>query len=317
MQAAELGEKLDMGNARLADIQVVLEHNRTSVGQSEKAQADMMTKINAIYASLEPARRKGGKKGIAVTELGREAVTIKKGKAGKLGRGSHGIVKKGELETDSGRIPVAIKVVAVDDEEARQALQRELEILVSFLWHFDCAVPRNTAIYAFRHRCGVPALSIFLGQAMSSPSCFPTHSSSDSRLRLSRTINNEEEDELWVVLEFCELGSLERILRVCNGTSSQTELSALLEAMPEITASNENATAAVQQQLCTLFGGQLPGFGAAFFHLAKDIVRGVMYLHSKGIAHSDLKAANILIDKGGSARVADFGVRLPFLSYAY
>ena len=167
MQAAELGEKLDMSNARLADIQVVLEHNRTSVDQSEKAQADMMTKINAIYASLEPARRKGGKKGIAVTELGREAVTIKKGKAGKLGRGSHGIVKKGELETDSGRIPVAIKVVAVDDEEARRALQRELEILVSFLWHFDCAVPRNTAIYAFRHRCGIPALSTFSGQSIS------------------------------------------------------------------------------------------------------------------------------------------------------
>ena len=61
---------------------------------------------------------------------------------------------------------------------------------------------------------------------------------------------------MWVVLEFCEFGSLERILRVCNGISSQTEFSALLEAMPEITASNENATAAVQKQLCTLFGGQ-------------------------------------------------------------
>ena len=147
---------------------------------------------------------------------------------------------------------------------------------------------------------------------MNSPTCFPTRSASDPRIRWTRTINKEEEDELWVVLEFCEFGSLERILRVCNGISSQTEFSALLEAMPEITASNENATAAVQQQLWTLFGGQLPGFGAAFFNLAKDIVKGVMYLHSKGIAHSDLKAANILIDKSGSARVADFGVRLPY-----
>ena len=43
------------------------------------------------------------------------------------------------------------------------------------------------------------------------------------------------------------------------------------------------------------------------------IAISVMYLHSKGIAHSDLKAANILVDGNGAARVADFGVRL-FLS---
>ena len=43
------------------------------------------------------------------------------------------------------------------------------------------------------------------------------------------------------------------------------------------------------------------------------IAISVMYLHSKGIAHSDLKAANILVDGNGSARVADFGVRLLFV----
>ena len=41
------------------------------------------------------------------------------------------------------------------------------------------------------------------------------------------------------------------------------------------------------------------------------IAISVMYLHSEGIAHSDLKAANILIDGTGAARVADFGVRPP------
>ena len=45
------------------------------------------------------------------------------------------------------------------------------------------------------------------------------------------------------------------------------------------------------------------------------IAISVMYLHSKGIAHSDLKAANILVDGNGAARVADFGVRLLFVLY--
>mgnify|MGYP007048508091 CR=1 FL=1 len=45
-------------------------------------------------------------------------------------------------------------------------LRLRCEFLVSFLWHFDCAVPRNTAIYAFRHRCGIPALSTFSGQSI-------------------------------------------------------------------------------------------------------------------------------------------------------
>ena len=91
---------------------------------------------------------------------------------------------------------------------------------------------------------------------------------------MSRTINNEEEDELWVVLEFCKLGSLERILRVCNGKSSPTELRSLLNALPEISASTENTTAAVQEHLYTILGGSLPGFGKAFFHIAKYIVKG-------------------------------------------
>ncbi|KAK4973529.1 hypothetical protein LTR42_005518 [Elasticomyces elasticus] len=39
----------------------------------------------------------------------------------------------------------------------------------------------------------------------------------------------------------------------------------------------------------------------------KQLIRGVDYLHSRGIAHRDLKSENLLIDKHGCLKIADFG----------
>ena len=96
----------------------------------EEKQAEMMTMISAVYDSLERGRQKRGRKGTVVTELGMDSVKVLKGKEAKLGKGSHGIVKRGEMKTDTGTVPVAVKVVDLEDEDARRALQRELEILV-------------------------------------------------------------------------------------------------------------------------------------------------------------------------------------------
>ncbi|KAG6849708.1 hypothetical protein H0H93_006091 [Arthromyces matolae] len=42
--------------------------------------------------------------------------------------------------------------------------------------------------------------------------------------------------------------------------------------------------------------------------LAVDVARGLQYLHENGIIHGDLKGPNVLIDNGGRARLADFGL---------
>lgn len=86
-----------------------------------------------------------------------------------------------------------------------------------------------------------------------------------------------KDENLWIVMELCEIGSLSRVLQE-NGAG---------------------LTEDVVASVCA------------------HMVQALHYLHSKQLIHRDLKAENILLSSDGVAKLADFGVALKMDDNAY
>lgn len=80
--------------------------------------------------------------------------------------------------------------------------------------------------------------------------------------------------DLWLILEFCNAGSVQDIIKMTNKTLNEEQIAAVCFA----------------------------------------VLRGLEYLHDTRMIHRDLKAGNILLDKNGNAKLADFGVSAQLLN---
>jgi len=51
--------------------------------------------------------------------------------------------------------------------------------------------------------------------------------------------------------------------------------------------------------------------------IAKQVCEGLAEAHRLGVVHRDLKSNNIMIDREGNARIMDFGIGLPPISWTH
>eukprot|EP01114_Cavostelium_apophysatum_P021037 TRINITY_DN7224_c0_g1_i1.p1 TRINITY_DN7224_c0_g1~~TRINITY_DN7224_c0_g1_i1.p1 ORF type:complete len:1132 (-),score=325.55 TRINITY_DN7224_c0_g1_i1:11-3007(-) len=77
-----------------------------------------------------------------------------------------------------------------------------------------------------------------------------------------------KDNTIWILMDFCKYGSIRDVMNKTKATLSEDQIS----------------------QVC------------------QDVLRGLMYLHTNGIIHRDIKTGNLLVDENAHVLIADFGV---------
>jgi len=91
------------------------------------------------------------------------------------------------------------------------------------------------------------------------------------------------------------------IVKVVNMSCEETTYYLVMEYVESETGTPKNL-----HQLMKEHGGKIPENIAE--RIALDILSALETAHERGIIHRDIKPANILLDKDGTAKVADFGL---------
>ena len=113
-----------------------------------------------------------------------------------------------------------------------------------------------------------------------------------------------------IVMEYCELGSLDKFLRDPeNNSLNDSSIMVNNSATPEyltVEASTSDIEYIVMEGSSK--GQQMITNVDDLVYFAFQISRGMDFVHSRKIIHRDLAARNILLDSAMTVEIADFGM---------
>lgn len=193
-------------------------------------------------------------------------------KENNLGAGEFGMVCKGKLDTDTGKIEVAIKMMnqIKGHKSALTGLLSEIKVLA----------------YLGKHENIVELLG-----------------ANTQSLR---------QGKIFVFLELCKTGSLEKYLRRIRPQDTDLELE---EIFPASKFGNKYVNVRVgssSEQACLLD----EALANDMYRWSREICSGMAFLATRHVVHADLATRNVLLDLKLQAKICDFGLSRRMNNYA-